>query len=126
MSARAYIGVVPTIDLNADLGEGFGPYRPANDADVLSLVTSASIACGFHAGDPVVMRETVARAVARGVTIGAHPGYPDLLGFGRRAMAASADEVTAYVIYQVGALAARVCATSSRTAPCTTAPRPIP
>jgi UPF0271 protein len=106
MSARAYIGVVPTIDLNADLGEGFGPYRPANDADVLSLVTSASIACGFHAGDPVVMRETVARAVARGVTIGAHPGYPDLLGFGRRAMAASADEVTAYVIYQVGALAA--------------------
>jgi 5-oxoprolinase (ATP-hydrolysing) subunit A len=97
---------MPTIDLNADMGEGFGPYRPANDAELLTLVTSASIACGFHAGDPVVMRETVAGAVRRGVAIGAHPGYPDLLGFGRRALAASADEVTAYVIYQVGALAA--------------------
>lgn len=93
-----------TIDLNADLGEGFGPYRPAADGDLLALVTSASIACGFHAGDPVVMRETVAGAVRHGAAIGAHPGYPDLLGFGRRALAASADEVTAYVIYQIGAL----------------------
>jgi UPF0271 protein len=97
---------MPTIDLNADMGEGFGPYRLGNDADLLTLVTSASIACGFHAGDPVVMRETVAGAARRGVAIGAHPGYPDLLGFGRRPLAASADEVTAYVIYQVGALAA--------------------
>jgi UPF0271 protein len=100
----AYIGDVPTIDLNADMGEGFGPFRPAHDAELLTLVTSASIACGFHAGDPVVMRETVAAAARLGVAIGAHPGYPDLLGFGRRALAASADEVTAYVIYQVGAL----------------------
>jgi UPF0271 protein len=97
---------MPTIDLNADLGEGFGPYRPAADGELLALVTSASIACGFHAGDPMVMRETVAGAAGHGVAIGAHPGYPDLLGFGRRAMAASADEVTAYVIYQIGALQA--------------------
>jgi 5-oxoprolinase (ATP-hydrolysing) subunit A len=95
---------VPTIDLNADMGEGFGPYRSPHDAELLTLVTSASIACGFHAGDPMVMRETVATAARHGVAIGAHPGYPDLLGFGRRALDASLDEIIAYVIYQVGAL----------------------
>jgi len=93
----------PSIDLNADMGEGFGRYR-LNDEPLFDLVTSASIACGFHAGDPIVMRETVAGALRRGVTIGAHPGYPDLLGFGRREMAATPDEIHDYVAYQVGAL----------------------
>jgi len=92
-----------TIDLNADMGEGFGRYR-LNDEQLLDLVTSASIACGFHAGDPVVMRESVTGAVRRGVVIGAHPGYPDLVGFGRRELAATPDEIYAFVAYQVGAL----------------------
>ncbi len=95
-----------TIDLNADLGEGFGRYRLSADAELLSLVSSANVACGFHAGDPIVMRETVSRATARRVAIGAHPGYPDLQGFGRRDLDASTEEIEAYVIYQVGALAA--------------------
>lgn len=98
-----------TIDLNADLGEGFGIYRLPQEPALLDLVTSANVACGGHAGDPVVMRETVALALARGVTIGAHPGYPDREGFGRRALDASPAEVAAMVITQVGALAA-VCA----------------
>jgi 5-oxoprolinase (ATP-hydrolysing) subunit A len=97
---------VTTIDLNADLGESFGRYRIDSDTELLSLVTSANIACGFHAGDPVVMRETVSRAAARRVVIGAHPSYPDLQGFGRRDLAATPDEVEAFVIYQLGALAA--------------------
>jgi len=95
-----------SIDLNADLGEGFGRYRLPGDAELLSLVSSANIACGFHAGDPIVMRETVALALRHSVTIGAHPGYPDLAGFGRREINATPDEVFAYVTYQVGALAA--------------------
>lgn len=95
-----------SIDLNADLGEGFGPWQLGSDAELLDIVTSASIACGFHAGDPAVMRRTVAAAVARGVTIGAHPGYPDLVGFGRRDLAATPDQVHADVLYQVGALQA--------------------
>lgn len=93
----------PTVDLNADMGEGFGRYRLGDDA-LLDIVTSASIACGFHAGDPVVMRDTVASAVERGVAIGAHPGYPDLVGFGRRELAATPAEIEAFVAYQVGAL----------------------
>lgn len=97
-----------TIDLNADLGEAFGRWR-LDDVAVLDVVTSASIACGFHAGDPRVMREMVAAARERGVTIGAHPSYPDLVGFGRRELAASPAEIEADVIYQVGALAG-VCA----------------
>lgn len=111
-----YIGDVRTIDLNADLGEGFAHYRAAGDAELLPLVTSANIACGFHAGDPIVMRETVAAATRAGVTIGAHPGYPDLLGFGRRDLDASPAEITAYVIYQIGALDAvcRAAGTSLR------------
>lgn len=100
----------PTIDLNADMGEGFGRYR-LNDELLLDLVTSASIACGYHAGDPVVMRETVTGAVRRGVAIGAHPGYPDLVGFGRRELAATPDEIHAYVAFQVGALRG-ICATA--------------
>ena len=98
----------PAVDLNADMGEGFGRYGLDDDA-LLSSITSASIACGFHAGDPVVMRETVSRASSRGVAIGAHPGYPDLVGFGRRELAATPAEIEAFVVYQVGALQA-VCA----------------
>jgi 5-oxoprolinase (ATP-hydrolysing) subunit A len=94
-----YIGRVPTIDLNADLGEG-----SAHDAELLALVSSANIACGFHAGDPMVMRETVATATRHGVVIGVHPGYPDLNGFGRVETGATPDQITAYVIYQIGAL----------------------
>jgi len=96
------------IDLNADLGESYGRWE-LDDAPLLDVVTSASIACGFHAGDPMVMRRTVRAAGGRGVAIGAHPGYPDLVGFGRRELAATADEIGAMVLYQVGALQA-VCA----------------
>lgn len=103
-----------TIDLNADLGEGFGPWPAAADADILPLVTSANVACGFHAGDPVRMRDTVTLALQHGVTIGAHPGYPDLLGFGRRDLGASPAEVAAYIVYQVGALDAVARAAGAR------------
>jgi len=92
------------INLNADLGEGFGAYAMGDDAAMLDIVASANIACGFHAGDPLVMRATVERAVARGVSLGAHPSYPDLQGFGRRPMRLSAAEVEAMVAYQIGAL----------------------
>jgi UPF0271 protein len=92
------------IDLNCDLGESFGAYRIGADEEILPFVTSASVACGFHAGDPGTMRRTVAAAVARGVAVGAHPGLPDLQGFGRREKEVSADEVYEMVVYQVGAL----------------------
>jgi UPF0271 protein len=106
--------VLQGIDLNADLGEGFGRWRAGADAELFPLITSANVACGFHAGDPVLMRETCALAAAHGVVIGAHPGYPDLLGFGRRELGASPMEVTAYVVYQVGALAACAAAAGTR------------
>ncbi|BAJ64346.1 LamB/YcsF family protein [Anaerolinea thermophila] len=93
------------MDLNCDLGESFGNYRLGNDEALLSIVTSANIACGLHAGDPLVMGRTVRWAVSKGVAIGAHPGYPDLQGFGRREMNMSAEEVEAFVLYQIGALA---------------------
>ncbi len=99
-----------TIDLNADMGEGFGRYR-LDDEQLLDLVTSASIACGYHAGDPVVMRESVIGAVRRGVVVGAHPGYPDLVGFGRRELSATPDEIYSFVAYQIGALQG-ICAAS--------------
>ena len=91
------------VDLNADMGESFGRYR-LDDVALLETVTSASIACGFHAGDPVTMREAVTAALQHGVVIGAHPGYPDLAGFGRRDMALTPEEIEAAVVYQVGAL----------------------
>lgn len=94
-----------TVNLNADLGEGFGAYGIGDDDAMLDIVASANIACGFHAGDPVVMRRTVANALGKGVSLGAHPSYPDLQGFGRRAMRMSAAEVEAMVAYQIGALA---------------------
>ncbi len=95
-----------TIDLNADLGESFGAYTIGNDHDVLKLVSSANIACGFHAGDPVVMHKTCAQAIEAGVRLGAHPGYRDLAGFGRRTMIYHPDELRAEIIYQIGALQA--------------------
>jgi UPF0271 protein len=94
------------IDVNADLGESFGAWTMGADDELLGLVSSANVACGFHAGDPMVMDRTVARAVQAGVAVGAHPGYFDLRGFGRRAIAASPAEVESDVVYQVGALAA--------------------
>src|SRR5437899_5262593 len=93
------------IDLNADLGEGFGPWRMGEDEALLEIVSSANVACGFHAGDPVIMDRTVRMAGARGVDVGAHVGFPDLLGFGRRAMQIDTAELATYVTYQLGALA---------------------
>jgi len=95
---------VPVIDLNADLGEGFGRWSIPGADDVLALVSSASIACGAHAGDPLVMRATVRAARARGIVVGAHPGYPDLAGFGRRELGLGAEAIAAQVAAQVGAL----------------------
>ena len=94
------------IDLNCDMGESFGAYTVGMDAEVMPHITSANIACGFHAGDPMVLGKTVILAKKHGVAIGAHPGYPDLMGFGRRNMACSPEEITAYITYQVGALMA--------------------
>lgn len=94
------------IDFNSDLGEGFGLYRVGDDEAVLAQITSANIACGFHAGDPAIMRRTVAAAVRNGVAVGAHPGFADLQGFGRRKVALSADEAYECVLYQIGALSA--------------------
>lgn len=97
-----------TVDLNCDLGESFGRYQMGDDAAILHFITSANIACGFHAGDPSVMRHTVQLALEQGVAIGAHPGLPDLAGFGRREMAVSPEEAFDMVVYQIGALAAFV------------------
>ena len=94
------------IDLNSDLGESFGAYTMGMDEEVLQYVTSANIACGWHAGDPMVMKQTVELCQQRGVAIGAHPGYPDLMGFGRRNMTVQPEEAKGYMIYQVGALQA--------------------
>ncbi len=102
------------IDLNCDLGESFGAYSIGRDAEILPYVTSANIACGFHAGDPSVMRRTVQLALEAGAAIGAHPGLPDLAGFGRRNMEVSADEVYAMTVYQIGALEAMVRAEGGR------------
>lgn len=93
-----------TIDLNCDLGESFGAYKMGNDDEILPFVSSINVACGFHAGDPSVMRQTVEKALRHNVAIGAHPGFPDLIGFGRRNMNVSASEVYDYVLYQIGAL----------------------
>ena len=93
-----------TVDLNADIGEGFGRYRIGGDEALLSLISSANIACGFHAGDANTMAETVARCRDAGVAVGAHPGFPDLLGFGRRRMDVPPAEVANLLIYQIGAL----------------------
>ncbi len=95
-----------TVDLNCDLGESFGNYKCGLDEEVIRYISSANVACGFHASDPAVMARTVALAKENGVSVGAHPGYPDLQGFGRRDMDASPAEVKAMVQYQIGALEA--------------------
>ena len=92
------------IDLNCDLGESFGAYTIGMDEEVIKVVSSVNIACGFHASDPVVMRKTVERAISANIGIGAHPGFYDLMGFGRRNMNISPSEAYAYVTYQLGAL----------------------
>lgn len=93
------------VDINCDMGESFGAYTIGDDAAVMPLITSANVACGFHAGDPLVMRTTVRLAREHGVSVGAHPGFRDLAGFGRRPMQCTPDEIYADVLYQVGALA---------------------
>ena len=96
-----------TIDLNCDLGESFGPWEMGNDAAMIELATSVNVACGFHAGDADIMRHTVELAKARGVSVGAHPGYRDLHGFGRRPFPGmKASEIENLVAYQIGALQA--------------------
>jgi len=97
-----------TIDINCDLGESFGNYSVGRDEEILEFVTSANIACGFHAGDPTTMRKTVQLALEKNVGIGAHPGFQDLLGFGRRNIEMSPSEVYDMVLYQIGALSAFV------------------
>ncbi len=102
------------VDINSDLGESFGSYTLGMDAEVLQYVSSANIACGFHTGDLLVMRRTVEKAAQLGVVVGAHPGFPDLMGFGRRYMACSYEEIRAYVQYQLGALQAVAAACGTR------------
>jgi 5-oxoprolinase (ATP-hydrolysing) subunit A len=97
---------VPAVDLNSDLGESFGAWRLGDDEALLDVVTSANVACGFHAGDPSTMRRTVRAAAARGVAVGAQVSYPDLVGFGRRAMDVAPEDLAADVLYQLGALEA--------------------
>lgn len=92
------------VDINSDLGESFGNYKIGNDAEVMKYISSANIACGFHAGDPVVIERTIKLALENNVAIGAHPAYPDLQGFGRREMNLSAEEIKSFVFYQVSAL----------------------
>ena len=94
------------VDLNSDLGESFGRYTLGMDEKIIPLITSANVACGFHASDPVVMEKTIAMAEKADIRVGAHPGFPDLMGFGRRNMVISPEEAKAYTLYQVGALAA--------------------
>lgn len=92
------------VDLNSDLGESFGRYTLGSDDQIIPLITSANVACGFHASDPVVMKKTIEMAREAGIHVGAHPGYPDLMGFGRRNMTISPAEAKAYTLYQIGAL----------------------
>ncbi len=93
------------VNLNADLGESFGAWNMGADAEILPLIGSANLACGFHAGDPLVMRKTLRLAKKNGVSVGAHPAFPDLQGFGRRRMTIPAEELEAIILYQIGALA---------------------
>ena len=92
------------VDINCDLGESYGAFKVGNDEKIMPHITSANIACGFHAGDPITIAQTIALAKKHGVAVGAHPGYPDLMGFGRREMQLTPEEAKSYIIYQVGAL----------------------
>ena len=100
------VNVTRTVDLNADAGEAFGHWRVADEGALFPYLTSVNLACGFHAGDPLTMQRSVRLAKRSGVQVGAHPGFPDLVGFGRRDLAASPEEVYTDVLYQLGALAA--------------------
>ena len=102
------------IDLNSDLGESFGPWAMGDDEALMDSITSANVACGFHAGDPGAMRTTIAMALEKGVAIGAHPGFQDLVGFGRREIRATPAEVEDLVLYQVSALAGMAAAQGAR------------
>lgn len=102
------------IDLNSDLGESFGPWPMGQDSALMDSISSANVACGFHAGDPGTMRATLEMARAKGVAVGAHPGFPDLVGFGRREMKTSPREVEDFVLYQVAALAGMAAAQGMR------------
>lgn len=104
------------VDLNADLGESFGQWHLGDDEAMLDIVTSANVACGFHAGDPLTLRRTVAQAAERGVVVGAQVAYPDLVGFGRRFVDATREELTADVLYQIGALEAMCRAAGTKVA----------
>lgn len=103
-----------TIDLNCDIGESYGAWRMGDDIALLDIVSSANVACGFHAGDPTTIAATVQAAADRGVAVGAHPSYPDLAGFGRRSMELSREDVESGILYQIGALAAFAKATGTR------------
>lgn len=102
------------IDINADLGEGFGPYSIADDEALMPLITSANVACGYHAGDPMIMDRTVRLAKENGVDLGAHVSFPDRMGFGRRVIQMDASEIEKHVLYQLGALDAFARATGQR------------
>ncbi|MCB2110444.1 MAG: LamB/YcsF family protein [Defluviimonas sp.] len=106
--------MTPTVDLNSDMGEGFGRWSLGDDAALLKIVTSANVACGFHAGDPDVMEATMREAVANGVAIGAHPGFPDLAGFGRREMRLPGATLANLIRYQVGAASAMAASVGGR------------
>ena len=108
------MGPLMRVDLNCDLGESFGRYQLGDDQRMMGLITSANIACGFHAGDATVMARTVELAEKKGIAIGAHPAYPDLQGFGRRQMGLSPAEITDIVLYQLGALQAFIRASDTR------------
>ena len=97
------------VDLNSDIGESFGAYKMGDDSAVMDAITSANVACAFHAGDPLVMKKTVEICAGKGVAVGAHPGYPDLVGFGRREMKCTPEEEYADCLYQIGALSAFCC-----------------
>ncbi|MBV8602155.1 MAG: LamB/YcsF family protein [Candidatus Eremiobacteraeota bacterium] len=94
---------VTTVDINCDMGESFGAWKMGDDMEMLKAVTSANVACGFHGGDFEVMAATMAAAKANGVSVGAHPGFPDLWGFGRRRLPFTPDEITKFLVYQIGA-----------------------
>ncbi len=94
----------PKVDINCDIGESYGAYKIGNDEKIMPHITSASMACGFHAGDPMTIAQTIHLARKFGVAMGAHPGFPDLMGFGRREMQLSSQEVRNYIIYQIGAV----------------------
>lgn len=98
------ITLKPVVDINCDLGESYGNYNIGNDEKLMKYITSANIACGFHAGDPTTMEQTVSLAKKSGVAVGAHPGFPDLMGFGRREMHLTPEEAKSYMIYQIAAL----------------------